>query len=102
MAFIYMNGQMTPLGTLGGDSAATQINNSNVIVGMSQTSPGGPQHAFRMLVGGSMQDLGTGPWAQTRAEASPETFRSYKAFGDDSTETPYIETIPRRGYRFAA
>lgn len=25
-----------------------------------------------------------------------------KALGDESAETPYIETIPRRGYRFAA
>lgn len=70
-AFLYDTGpNEIDLGGLnGGNSAATAINSSNVIVGMSQVGPGGPRHAFSMPINGTMQDLGAGPWVETRANS---------------------------------
>lgn len=57
-AFIYKDGVMTDLGTLGGDkSAATCINNQDQVVGWSETTSG-DMHAF-LFEGGLMKDLGT-------------------------------------------
>jgi probable HAF family extracellular repeat protein len=57
-AFVYRNGHMTNLGTLGGNySAAYAINKSSQVVGESATSAN-LQHAFPMG-GGVMTDLGT-------------------------------------------
>jgi probable HAF family extracellular repeat protein len=57
-AFLYANGVMQDLGTLGGaNSYATAINNSGQIVGYSDTAAGA-QHAF-LYTSGAMQDIGT-------------------------------------------
>jgi probable HAF family extracellular repeat protein len=58
------------LGTLGGESSyAADINNSNVVVGWSETSSG-TTHAFRWTAGDGMVDLGTLPGdAMSRAVA---------------------------------
>ncbi len=57
-AFLY-NGTMQPLGFLlgGNDSVARGINASGTIVGWSNTN-GGPEQAFIIQSGGSMQGLG--------------------------------------------
>lgn len=57
-AFVYKNGSMHDLGTLGGNASdAFAINSSSQIVGWSETSTLN-QHAF-LSSGGSMLDLGT-------------------------------------------
>ena len=56
-AFIYSAGLMTDLGSLGGGSVASGINNSGQVVGWSYTS-GGQAHAF-LYSAGTMTDLGT-------------------------------------------
>lgn len=57
-AFLYANGQMTDLGTLGGrDSNATALNNIGQITGDSETSSGAFQ-AF-LYSNGQMTSLGT-------------------------------------------
>jgi probable HAF family extracellular repeat protein len=59
-AFLYVTGQLTDLGTLGGaNSEALALNVTGLIVGDSQTSAG-PIHAF-VFNNGAMQDLGTLP-----------------------------------------
>ena len=59
-AFLYSNGTMTDLGTLGGSySAASGINDSGQVVGAAYTSSGGP-YAF-LYSNGTMTDLGTLP-----------------------------------------
>jgi probable HAF family extracellular repeat protein len=69
-AFLYENGQMKDLGTLGGpSSSALAINDSGHVVGYSQTDPDnwyGPWHAFLWTDEGDpntrdMKDLGTLP-----------------------------------------
>ena len=55
-AFLYSGGVLTDLGSLGGDSMATAINNNGQIVGESNL--GGSDHAF-LFSGGVMGDLGT-------------------------------------------
>ena len=56
-AFLYSNGQMQDLGTLGGQSDATGINDAGQIVGWAVTTTG-DTHAF-LYGNGHMQDLGT-------------------------------------------
>ena len=56
-AFLYSNGTMTDLGTLGEDSYAFGINNAGQVVGYSYTSSG-ESHAF-LYSNGTMTDLGT-------------------------------------------
>ena len=59
-AFLYEDGQVTDLGTLGGEnSEATAINNAGQVVGVADTADG-EQHAF-LRQGGAMQDLGPIP-----------------------------------------
>jgi probable HAF family extracellular repeat protein len=58
-AFLYSNGTMQDLGTLGGaSSSATAINASGQVVGSSVTTGGTTGHAF-LYSNGTMQDLGT-------------------------------------------
>lgn len=57
-AFVYSNGTMTAVGSLGGNySAAFAINNSGQIAGEANTA-GGQTHAF-LFKNGAMTDLGT-------------------------------------------
>ena len=60
---MYANSTMTDLGTLGNgnDSYATGINDAGQIAGYATTtsSATGPEHAFLLDAGGSMEDLGT-------------------------------------------
>ena len=58
LAFIYQNGQMTSLGTLGGNSTAFDINENNYVVGT--TYPSDVRTAFLWTSGGGMQSLGQG------------------------------------------
>jgi len=54
-AFVYANGSISDLGSLGGDSTASGINNFGQIVGTS-TDSNGYQRAFQMI-NGTMTDL---------------------------------------------
>src|SRR5436309_2197318 len=58
-AFLWIDGVMSDLGTLGGrNSDAFAINNRGIIVGGAMTASG-PLHAFMMAEGGPMIDLGS-------------------------------------------
>jgi probable HAF family extracellular repeat protein len=58
-AFIWQNGTMTPLGTLGGlESSAVAINNRGQVIGGSLTRKPARGHAF-LWQDGKMTDLGT-------------------------------------------
>jgi probable HAF family extracellular repeat protein len=58
-AFLYRDGVMTDLGTLGGtNSVAGSINDADQIVGWSDIAGDSEQHAF-LYSGGTMTDLGT-------------------------------------------
>jgi probable HAF family extracellular repeat protein len=62
-AFLYSGGQMKDLGTLGGSSSASGINDSGQVVGQSMISNetcSGCYHAF-LYSDGQMRDLGTLP-----------------------------------------
>lgn len=64
-AFLWQNGSMQDLGTLGGDySSAEAINENGQVVGTARLANGTP-HAF--LWGGGMQDLGALTWDQSIA-----------------------------------
>ncbi len=66
-AFVYMNGTMTDIGSLGGDSAGVAINNDGVVAGWSYL-PNQAAHAF-IYANGQMIDLGTlGGWSSTAAD----------------------------------
>jgi probable HAF family extracellular repeat protein len=56
-AFLWRNGRMTDLGTLGANSFATAVNNRSEVVGYSEVSSG-VLHAF-LWHNGRMADLGT-------------------------------------------
>src|SRR5262249_3831228 len=88
-AYLFADGVTTDLGTLGGDSEAVALNDSDVVVGRSRIGSGTVEHAFR-YENGAMLDLGTlgGPssaalgvhsngdvvgWADTAAEG-PHAF----------------------------
>jgi probable HAF family extracellular repeat protein len=61
-AFLWSGGTMTDLGSLapGAGSSATAISaDGHVVVGGSGTATPGELHAFRLIVGGTMTDLGT-------------------------------------------
>ena len=59
-AFLWDRGQMTDLGTLGGESSyATAINDGGVVVGFSQIAHSRNSHAFIWRKGSGMKDLGT-------------------------------------------
>jgi probable HAF family extracellular repeat protein len=59
-AFLWRNGVMTDLGTLGATSHAEGINSAGQIVGRSKVNPDDPvQHAFLWENGGPMVDLNT-------------------------------------------
>jgi probable HAF family extracellular repeat protein len=61
-AILRRNGTYRDLGTLesgAGIAAATGLNDSDTVVGVSQTSPSDFNHAFRWTPGGGMVDLGT-------------------------------------------
>ena len=56
-AFLYFNGKLTDIGSLGGYSAALDVNDSGTIVGFSSTaSSGGRAHAF-VYANGVMADI---------------------------------------------
>jgi probable HAF family extracellular repeat protein len=58
-AFVYANGSISNLGTLGGPSShGNGINSAGAVTGTSDTTVVGSQHAF-VTVGGSLKDLGT-------------------------------------------
>ncbi|MGE5096750.1 MAG: hypothetical protein ACM3SO_16560 [Betaproteobacteria bacterium] len=58
-AFIYKDGVLTDLGTLGGQfSAGNAVNNDGVVVGGAAPSGFSPVHAFAYM-DGAMRDLGT-------------------------------------------
>jgi probable HAF family extracellular repeat protein len=61
-AFLWTGGTMTDLGSLapGAGSSATAISaDGHVVVGSAGTGTPGEFHAFRLVVGGTMADLGT-------------------------------------------
>jgi probable HAF family extracellular repeat protein len=61
-AFIYLDGTMTDLGTLGGPSAiADAITNNNLIAGYSTPDDTGLYHAFLLAPDSGMVDLGVLP-----------------------------------------
>jgi probable HAF family extracellular repeat protein/T5SS/PEP-CTERM-associated repeat protein len=65
-AFLWQNGSMQDLGTLGGDfSSAEAINENGQVVGTARLANGTP-HAF-LWHNGSMQDLGALTWNQSIA-----------------------------------
>ncbi len=58
-AFLYTHGTVTDLGTLGGTSSmATGINDSGVVVGLSQVAPGSTRVDFFRSHSGRLTDLG--------------------------------------------
>ncbi len=67
-AFIWVNGTLTDLGTLGGDqSGAEAVNHLNQVVGWAYTADG-VARAFLRSPGSTMQDLGTLGGLWSRAE----------------------------------
>jgi probable HAF family extracellular repeat protein len=57
-AFLYSNGSMTDLGTLGGSSRGMAINSAGHVTGYSHITSAGGSHAF-VSRGGAMIDLNT-------------------------------------------
>lgn len=67
-AFLWENGAMQDLGTLGGVSGATGVNDAGVVVGQSQ-APSGNFRAFIKSPGGAMQELlGLGEFFSTATD----------------------------------
>ena len=72
-AFLYRDGVMTDLGTLGGtESHARDINDAGVVVGQARNAAG-QWRAFRWTTSGGMVDLGTLGGASSAAYAISES-----------------------------
>ena len=81
----------TDVGTLGGTSSyAADINNSNVVVGWSETASG-TAHAFRWSAAGGLTDLGTLPGDRlSRAVAILDGGQILGVSGDEGRWTPVV------------
>jgi len=88
-AFIWDNGSLRRLGTLGGDNSyGYGINDHGDVVGSSDLA-NGQEHAFLLRAGGSMRDLGTLGGTQSEAYAinqSRQVVGCSKTAGDASRQ----------------
>lgn len=95
-AFLYEDGHVTDLGTLGGaNSEATAINNAGQVTGVAETASG-QKHAF-LWEGGQMKDLGPipddAPYSLAQGLSSTG---SITGNGGDDTPSPVRTAFLRR------